>query len=456
MEEAGARVGTVLKGKWTLDRLIGVGGTAAVYEARHRNGSRVAVKVLNARMARSASQLARFHREGTAANRVGHPGVSIVYDDDVDDDGAPFLVMDLLEGQTVAERAAENGGVLEPLEVVKLADRLLDVLIAAHEHDVIHRDIKPQNLFLSTTGELKVLDFGIARITDTADSVTSTEVGTVLGTPAFLPPEQARGRHDEVDARSDLWAVGATMYTLITGRFVHDSLTRDEQLGLAMTAAAPSIATVDPTLPKALVALIDRALAFSREERWQDARSMQSAVRWVHEHWSDLPESDLELPDVFPPPMKSRASWTPNIVTLDATGTYEEPPRKRPPPVALALVAGLAGSLLVMYRATTDTPRPASTGTPAAAAPPLASSRADPRPLVAPWASPTPGQSAAPQGAASAAPGSHTLAHRRAARPLASSRPAAVPPPPPEAAAPAAAEPTSHRKAVSNPFDRRY
>jgi hypothetical protein len=286
--EAESRVGAVLSGKWHIDRLIGVGGMAAVYEAHHRNQSRVAIKMLHRHLGLSPEQVARFQREGYAANRVGHRGVVAVRDDDVDEHGSAFLVMELLSGETVAERAAARGGTLPPEEVLRLADELLDVLIAAHARGILHRDIKPDNLFVTSEGELRVLDFGIARVSDPELGWSRTEAGTLLGSPAFIPPEQARGRIDEVDVRSDLWAVGATMFALISGHFVHEAGTPNEQFGLAMTSEARSLAELSPDIPEAVVRIVDVALAYTRERRWPDAGAMQEAVRWAREHYGEL------------------------------------------------------------------------------------------------------------------------------------------------------------------------
>jgi serine/threonine protein kinase len=279
--EAEARVGTVLLGKWRIERLLGTGGMGAVYEVEHRNESRAAVKILHPGAALSKAQLARFKREGYAANHVGHPGVVEVLDDDIDEQGSPFLVMELLEGKTVAELAKDQGGKLPVDAVLKLVDELLDVLAAAHAKGILHRDIKPTNLFVTTAGNLKVLDFGIARLAEREAGGFSTIDGTVLGTPEFSSPEQARGRVGEMDERSDVWAVGATTFTLLTGQLVHPAEMTNERLGLAMSVDAPSLASVDDHLPRALVDLVDRALAYEQRDRWPSARAMQDAVRSV-------------------------------------------------------------------------------------------------------------------------------------------------------------------------------
>jgi eukaryotic-like serine/threonine-protein kinase len=273
------RVGTVLRGKWRLDRLLGVGGMAAVYSATHRNGARAAIKVLHSELSVRKDVRARFLREGYAANSVDHPGVVRVLDDDTSEDGAVFLVMDLLEGETLEARSIRKGGRLPVPEVLSLGDQVLDVLIAAHARGVIHRDLKPENLFLTNEGRIKVLDFGIARVRELSSQSNATKSGAIMGTPAFMAPEQARGLWDEVDERTDLWAVGATLYALASGQLVHTGRTGNEQLLSAMTNAAPSLAEVLPFAPKPFVDLVDRAVAFKREDRWPDAASMQTALR---------------------------------------------------------------------------------------------------------------------------------------------------------------------------------
>src|SRR5690349_17446259 len=173
------RVGSTLKGKWRLERLIGVGGMASVYAATHRNGKRVAVKILHPELATRHDVRARFLQEGYAANSLEHRGAVSILDDEVDEEGMVFLVMDLIDGETVERRLKRKGGRLEPEEVLAVAHELLDVLDAAHGRGIIHRDIKPENLMISRDGALKVLDFGIARLRESAATVTRS--GTALG-----------------------------------------------------------------------------------------------------------------------------------------------------------------------------------------------------------------------------------------------------------------------------------
>lgn len=277
-QRAARRVSAVLRDKWRLDRLLGVGGMAAVYEATHRNGARGAIKLLHPELTIDPGVRARFLREGYVANTVGHRGAVRVLDDDALEDGSVFLVMELLEGESLESRRLRLGGKMPAPDVLAVADQILDVLVAAHAKGIVHRDLKPENVFVTTDGQIKVLDFGIAKLRQSADASRSTRTGSPMGTPAYMPPEQARGRWEQVDGRSDLWAVGATMFTLLTGRVVHEADTINEQLLAAMTIPAPSLASFEYFGP-ALVAAVDRALAFDPAQRWQDAASMQEAVR---------------------------------------------------------------------------------------------------------------------------------------------------------------------------------
>jgi serine/threonine-protein kinase len=273
------RVGTVISGKWTIVRLLGVGGMGVVYAATHRNKKRAALKMLHRELCLDTAVRERFLREGYVANSIDHPGSVKVDDDDVAEDGSVFLVMELLEGETIQARWERKGNRLGVEEVLSIADRILDVLVVAHAAGVVHRDLKPENLFLNHDGQLKVLDFGIARLREQGESLTATRTGVVMGTPAFMAPEQARGRWESVDHRTDLWAVGATMFTLLTGRYVHGGGTVNEMLASAITRPAQPIHEIDSSVPHRVAKLIDRALAYDMDARFSSARSMQEAVR---------------------------------------------------------------------------------------------------------------------------------------------------------------------------------
>jgi serine/threonine-protein kinase len=163
----------------------------------------------------------------------------------------------------------------------------MEVIAAAHAKGVVHRDIKPSNLLVTRSGALKVLDFGIARVSDVQDGGDNT-AESFLGTPSYMSPEQARGRWDLVDDRSDIYSIGATLFTLLSGRLVHEAGTRNEQLGLAMTAQAPPLRGTVPELPDSLAHVVDKALRYDRERRWPTVEAMRGA-------WLQVARSVLEL-----------------------------------------------------------------------------------------------------------------------------------------------------------------
>jgi serine/threonine protein kinase len=300
LRRSAAHVGELVSERWRLDSLIGVGGMASVYAATHRNGKRVAIKMLHPELSTDAGVRQRFIDEGYVANRVKSPGTVSVLDDGETEDGLVFLVMDLLEGQTLDERLRKRH-TLHPREVVAIAEGLLNVLAAAHDEGIVHRDIKPANIFITHDGSVRLLDFGIARLTAPGQART-TQWGVMMGTPAFMPPEQARGHWEQVDGRTDLWAVGATMFMALSGHPVHAAATANEELLSAMTRKAPSLGDVVPGTPRRLVELIDRALAFDPGERWPDARVMQAALRAVQLELESQPPrmaSTSERPDAI-------------------------------------------------------------------------------------------------------------------------------------------------------------
>jgi eukaryotic-like serine/threonine-protein kinase len=276
LAQATKRIGTIVKEKWEIEALLGTGGMSLVYAARHRNGRRVALKFMRPELAVERSLVERFLREGYVANKIDHPNAVAILDDDVAEDGAPFLVMELLAGETLRGRLGR--GPLPTPDALRATNEVLDVLAVAHDKGIVHRDLKPDNLFATEAGPIKILDFGIARLRERSARDVETRSGVTMGTLGFMPPEQARGLTAEIDARSDVWAVGATLYTLLTGRSLHEAATPNESLLLAMTKPAPPMSDALPSVPRPVQSVIDRALSFEKELRYANAREMKAAL----------------------------------------------------------------------------------------------------------------------------------------------------------------------------------
>ena len=362
------RVGTTLKGKYRLERLIGSGGMAAVYSAVHRNGNRVAIKILHPHVAGEAALRERFLREGYIANSVGHPGAVRVLDDDVGEDRSVFLVMELLEGETVDARANRSSGRLAVREICELGYQLLEVLAAAHAKGIVHRDIKPENLFLTSDGTLKVLDFGNARLNEPSESPGATRPGMAFGTPAFMAPEQALGKIQQIDAQTDVFSAGATLFTLASGSLIQDAESAQELMVYMATRPGRSLREVAPELPAAIADVIDRATRFQKHERWPDAASMAAALAEAHEHafgfalsamggsrpstlpWGEARPRKSPLPPAHPRLGTDGAAWsrTPNTTTQEELAPESAPaqvPRQRR--ASTLVVSALAAVVLV-------------------------------------------------------------------------------------------------------------
>lgn len=327
------RVGQTLNNKWTIDRLVDVGGMAAVYAATHRNGKRVAIKMLHPFIAAHNDVRERFLREGYVANQVDHPGAVSVLDDDTTPDGMPFLVMELLEGESLDQWMTRSNGTLPVADVLAVADQVLDVLDAFHARNVLHRDIKPGNLFITKTGIVKVLDFGLARLRDPRFTGAPTAVGIVLGTAAYMPPEQAQGKSDEVDVRCDVFAVGAVMFRALAGRPLHEAKGATERLFQAMKDRAPSLGIVAPHVPTWVVGIVDKALSFDKHERWASAGEMRKAVRSTFAQLREEAQRVRAVPGMAAPEHDASvevsqifdAMLEPSIIVDVSFGEHDEP-----------------------------------------------------------------------------------------------------------------------------------
>ena len=281
--------GRVLAGRYSVDRLVGEGGMGAVFAGTQLAVERkVAVKVLSPGVAGDVTIAERFHREAILAAKIARRGVPQIIDYDRDPDVGPFLVMELLEGESLADRVARRER-LHPREACAIAAAVLETLEAVHAKGIVHRDLKPANVFLARepdgSRQVKVLDFGVARLLAPAGEMTVQ--GAVLGTPRYMAPEQALG-DPGVDARADLYAVGAMLYACLGGKPPYAGISGEAVLAAVRERPPESLANACPDLPPALCAIVDAATAWLPANRFQDAAAMRRAIEAVTR---DLPEA---------------------------------------------------------------------------------------------------------------------------------------------------------------------
>ena len=278
--------GRMLGDRYEIGAVIGRGGMAEVHEGRDlRLGRRVAIKILRPDLAKDPSFQARFRREAQSAASLNHPNIVAVYDTGQDtlspegDNGepavvVPYIVMEFVDGMTLRQIVA-SGRRLLPERALEITAGILSALDYAHRHGIVHRDIKPANVMLTRTGDVKVMDFGIARAINDVSS-TMTSAAAVMGTAQYLSPEQARG--EVVDARSDLYSTGVVLFELLTGRapFTGDSAVAIAYQHVSEMPAIPS--TIDPGVSPEIDAVVMRALAKRADDRYQSASDFRADV----------------------------------------------------------------------------------------------------------------------------------------------------------------------------------
>ncbi|HEX8926683.1 MAG TPA: serine/threonine-protein kinase, partial [Terriglobales bacterium] len=267
-------------GQYELATVIGAGGMGVVYRAHDpRLGRDVAVKVLPESFSQDPARLHRFEQEARATARLNDPNILAIYDIGTQD-GAPFIVSELLDGATLREQL-RNG----PMPVRKAIDYTIQIargLAAAHEQNIIHRDLKPENIFVTRNGRIKILDFGIAKLTHPDVSPNSptlsfdTDAGKVLGTVAYMSPEQVKGK--QVDARSDLFALGTILYEMLSGRVPFHGDSTAETLGSIIRDEPADLSALNRNVPPALERIAGHCLEKNPEERFQAARDIVFAL----------------------------------------------------------------------------------------------------------------------------------------------------------------------------------
>jgi eukaryotic-like serine/threonine-protein kinase len=269
----------LLGGRYELDGIVGRGGMAEVFRARDIRLDRVvAVKTLRDDLARDATFQARFRREAQSAASLNHPSIVAVYDTGEDDAGpshVPYIVMEYVDGRTLRDLLRDDRRLL-PERALEITDGVLRALDYSHRNGIVHRDIKPGNVMLTRTGEVKVMDFGIARAVSDAQA-TMTQTAQVIGTAQYLSPEQARG--ERVDARSDLYSTGCLLYELLTGRppFLGDSPVAIAYQHVRENPVPPS--RLDPEIPAWADSIVLRAMAKDPAQRYQSAADMRTDIQ---------------------------------------------------------------------------------------------------------------------------------------------------------------------------------
>jgi len=424
--------GTKLDDKYRIEQLLAVGGMGAVYLGTHTGlRKRVAIKILNPQTS-STAMVERFHREAITASQIGHEGIAQVTDFGTSYEGEPFLVMEYLEGESLAARLSTSGRL--PIEIAcELGCAILAPLAAAHEAGIVHRDLKPDNVFLvrQSRGEIvKLLDFGISRAPGLEGEFRLTKTGLVLGTPYYMSPEQARGE-SEVGTAADLYAFGVMLYEMLVGKVPIEGENYNQLMYRVMTAEYAQPRVERPEIPEELERIILQAMALEPKKRPATATEIEHRLLafcrpTFRDHQIErissssagfsLQALNAAVTTPMPVPLSSGgrdsrdrvridtppAVPTPNLKrtplsesALIEAATMEAPvllPRRRAPlwiaGAAVVLISGIVGALVIARPRGGETPGETQEPPTVAPAPPSAT----PEPPSAP---PTPGDPAA-------------------------------------------------------------
>jgi serine/threonine protein kinase len=340
--------GTLVAGKLRVVRLLGTGGMGAVYEVEHElTKHRRALKLLHARYKIYPELIQRFLREASAAGRIGNPHIAETFDAGELESGDPYLVMELLKGDTLADllRRKQRLTVSEAAELVRQACTGVQ---AAHDAGIVHRDLKPENLFVTERDHrpfVKILDFGISKFDPhlTGGEMSTTREGTSLGTPLYMPPEQVRG-DKRVDARADVYALGVILYECVTGRRPYEAETLAHLAVLIHEGHAEPLLKLRPDAPPSFAEIVHRAMANKPELRFATARELADALA----NFTGLVTGPTvgwpgrgALPHA-PGPVAAKPAAGPSHGAAVSISQEWQPPRRSMLPIALAVLAVLA------------------------------------------------------------------------------------------------------------------
>ena len=323
-------VGTLL-GPYEILSQIGAGGMGEVYKARDTRLDRiVAIKVLSAHLVRNTEARLRFRREAETIANLQHPNICVLYDIG-EQDGMQYLVMEYLEGESLATRLMK--GPLPVDQVLRYAIEISDALDKAHRQGFTHRDIKPANIMITKSGSQttsKILDFGLAKLKQEAapPNIPLSELptaprqltgqGTILGTLQYMAPEQVEGKIDELDARTDIFSFGATVYEMATAKKAFEGKTQASLIGSIMHTQPPSISSMQPMSPPALDRVVKTCLEKAPEDRFQTAHDLWLQLKWIAEGGS---QAGIPAPVAAHRKRREKLAWAAAAVLLIATAS---------------------------------------------------------------------------------------------------------------------------------------
>ena len=329
-------------GPYEIQSPLGAGGMGEVYKARDTRLDRdVAVKVLPSHLSTSAEVRQRFEREAKTISQLSHPHICALYDVGREGD-IEYLVMELLEGETLSARLARGPLPLE--QTLRYGQEISDALDKAHRQGIVHRDLKPANVMLTKSG-VKLLDFGLAKamaapaekgsLTSLPTQQGLTQEGTILGTFQYMAPEQLEGK--EADGRTDVFALGATLYEMATGRKAFSAASQASLITAIMSAEPPPISSVVRMSPPALDRVVRKCLAKDPEDRWQSAADLGSELRWIADSGS---QAGAAASDMAARGRGVRAAWiVAGLLALAAVAVLAALSRRTAPPRELLRVS---------------------------------------------------------------------------------------------------------------------